>query len=132
MKTKILALLVAAMTSHAWAEPDAALERQRALAVQHEHDAATRVDYYAKQTIIAETDLATAQIVIDMAVTQRQEAQRANDAKAAGYWTQRHRAALADQRDAQARIARFRAERDRARADFEASAADVRRLRVRG
>jgi len=132
MKTKILALLMATATSHAWAEPDSSVERQRALAILQEHDAGTRVDYYAKQTIIAETDLATAQITIDMSLTQWEVARRANDAKAAAYWEKRNRAALADQRAAQQRATRFRAERDRARADFEASAADVRRLRDRG
>jgi len=132
MMTKILALLLATATSHAWAEPDSGLERQRALAIENEHDAGVRVDYYAKETTIAEIDLATAQITIDMAVTQREVARRANDAKAAGYWAKRYRAALADQREAQERATRFRAERDRAREDFEASAADVRRLRRPG
>jgi hypothetical protein len=132
MMTKILALLVATSTTHAWAEPDSGLERQRAAAVKHEHDAGVRVDYYAKETLIADTDLKTAQITIDMALTQRDLARRANDAKTADYWTKRYRAALADQRDAQERAARFRAERDRARKDFEASAADLRRLRDRG
>ena len=132
MKTKILALVMATATSHAWAEPDSGLEHQRALAIQHEHDAGVRVDYYAKQTIIAETDLATAQITIDMAVKQWQVAHDASDTKAAAYWAKRHRAALADRRDARERAARFRRERDRAREDFEASAADVRSLRDRG
>jgi len=132
MKTKILALLVAASTSHAWAEPDSSLDRQRALAIKHEHDAGVRVDYYAKEAVIADTDLATAQITIDMAVTQQEVARRANDAKAAGYWAKRQRAALADRREAEDRATRFRAERERARKDFEASAADLRRLRDRG
>jgi len=132
MMTKILAVLVATATSHAWADPAATLERQRALAVLHERDAGVRVDYYAKQTIIAERERATAEITIDMALTQLQEALRANDAKAARYWADRHSVAAAEAFEAKARAARFRAQRDRAREAFEASAADVRRLRDRG
>jgi hypothetical protein len=132
MMTKILAVLVATATSHAWADPAPTVDQRRDLAVKHERDAGVRVDYYAKQTMIAERERAAAEITIDMALTQLQEALRTNDAKAARYWTDRHRVAAAEAFEAKARAARFRAERDRARDAFEASAADVRRLRDRG
>ena len=132
MKTKILALVMFATASSAWADPNSALERERVVAVQHERADGVRVSYYAKLTTIAERDSATAQITIDTAFAQWGEALRSKDANSAGYWAQRFSAAREDQREADARAARFRVERDNARSSFEASAAKVRKLRARG
>ncbi|MEO8703000.1 MAG: hypothetical protein ABI867_23340 [Kofleriaceae bacterium] len=131
MKTKILSLAVlAGLAAPAFADTrtPGALD----VAVAHERSAGTRVAYYARMTIIAERDRATAQIVIDMAKAEWGAALRANDADAAGYWAKRHRDALVEQRRATSDALLYRTARDAAREEFEASAREVRRHRHDG
>jgi hypothetical protein len=97
-------------------------------AIANERDAATREWYSAQLTTIAERDIVTAQIVRDMAQSQWDAAVRTHRADDAGRWANRHFIALRDERDAQARAARYARERDQARADFQVSGAEVRRL----
>jgi len=103
------------------ADPTAAVHSQR--------DDGARVAYYAALTTIAERDTKTAEITLDMSREQWEIAVRAQDKEAAAYWTQRHRLAQAEAREARARADRYRVERDSARADFEDSAAEVRAQR---
>lgn len=109
MKFTILtALLISSAT--ALANPHDQLEA----AQQRVHEASTRVSYYEMQQMIAERDVATARIQLDTASKQHDTARYAH--------------ALRDEREAQARASRFRAENDRARSDLHASNDQVRRL----
>ena len=112
------------------ADPPPAIEPSSA--VQSERSAGTRVAYYAQLTTIAERDMVTAQITLQMAQKQREIAIRKGDDEAANYWETRRRAALTDQADARQRADRFRTERDRARGDFGESAAELRKPRTLG
>lgn len=126
-KILVLASLVAAPLT-ASADPAALADDEvaRCSALLAERADGTRVAHYAQLTTIAERDVATAQLTIDLAKRQWDIAVRDGDTDAASYWAGRQRTALADQREASQRVSRFRAERDRARSDFEASATQLR------
>lgn len=131
-KFLVLATLASApVAAHADASkaPDPTREADHAAAVTSQRDDGARVAYYAALTTIAERDIKTAEITLDMAREQWEIAVRAQDKDAATYWTQRHRLAQAEAREARGRADRYRIERDSARADFEDSAADVRAQR---
>ena len=100
-------------------------------AVAAEHEASTRQHYHAQLATIAERDIVTAQIIRDMSAKQWNEALRDQRGDDAERWARRHAEALRDERDARARAEHYAAERDKARADFEASAAKVRKLSAR-
>lgn len=102
---------------------------ERAVAVHSQRDDGARVAYYAALTTIAERDIKTAEITLDMSREQWDAAMRAQDKGAAAYWAQRHRLAQVEAREARVRADRNRVERDSARADFEDSAAEVRAQR---
>jgi hypothetical protein len=134
MTSKILfALLLSANLASADAGADdrpAAADTVDA-AVAAEHEASTREHYNAQLTTIAERDIVTAQIVRDMSVKEWNAALREHRSDDADRWAQRHAAALRDEHDARERAAHYAAERDKARADFDASADKVRKLSAR-
>jgi hypothetical protein len=128
MTSKILfALLISANLASADDRPAAAADPVDA-AVAAEHEASTRQRYHAQLATIAERDIVTALIIRDMSVKQWNAALHEHRSGDAEYWAQRHAAALRDERDARDRAAHYAAERDKARADFEASAQRVRKL----
>ena len=100
-------------------------------AVAAEHEASTRERYNAQLTTIAERDIVTAQIIRDMSVKQWNAALSEHRSDDADRWALRHAAALRDEHDARERAAHYAAERDKARADFDASADKVRKLSAR-
>ena len=109
MRFKVLAaLLISSATALANPHDQLAAAQQRVI------DASTRVSYYEMQATIAERDIATARIQLDTASKQRNKA--------------RYAQAVNDEREAQARAARFRQESDRARSDLQASNEQVRGL----
>lgn len=97
-------------------------------AVASEREASTRERYNAQLTTIAERDIVTAEITRDTAVKAWNTAVHDNRPADVEHWSQRHAEALRDERDARQRAEFFARERDKARADFEASAEKVRRL----
>lgn len=131
MTSKILAfLLLSASMANADDRRSSSADDLDA-ATSSEREAATREHYHAQLTTIAERDIVTAQIVRDMALKQWEAAVHARDNGEAGQWATRLAMALRDERDAQTRAADQARERDQARADFEVSAAQVRRLSAR-
>ena len=131
MTSKILfALLLSANLASADDRPAASVDSVDA-AVAAEHEASTREHYNAQLTTIAERDIVTAQIVRDMAVKQWNEALREHRSEDADRWAQRHASALRDEREARDRATHYAAERDKARAEFDASAEKVRKLSAR-
>lgn len=128
MKSLILALTLLAGAGSA----DPGRDSARELAIGRERAAGTRVEYYAKQNIIAERDRVTAQIAIAMTNARWNEAVRQGHPRDAGYWAKRHSDALAAAREARQRAVDSRAALAEARAAFEVSAAEVRRLRRPG
>jgi len=127
MTSKILfAVLLSANLASADDRPVAAGTVDAAVAAEHE--ASTRQHYHAQLATIAERDIVTAEIIRDMAAKQRDEAVREHRTGDADRWAARHAEALRDERDARGRAAHHAAERDKARADFEASADKVREL----
>ena len=128
MTSKILALI---LFSASIASADAPPADDLDAVVAAEHEASTREHYNAQLATIAERDIATAQIIRDMAVQQYGVAVRDHRTGDADRWAKRHADALRDERDAQARAALYARERDQARADFEALADQVRRLSAR-
>jgi hypothetical protein len=130
MTSKILfALLLSANLASADDRPAPADPADAAVAAEHE--ASTRVHYNAQLATIAERDIVTAQIIRDMSAKQWNEAVREQRAADVDRWAQRHAEAVRDEHDARGRAAHYAAERDKARADFEASADKVRKLSVR-
>jgi hypothetical protein len=130
MTSKILfALLLSANLAIADDRPAAADPVDAAVAAERE--ASTRVHYNAQLATIAERDIVTAQIILDMSSKQWNEAQREQRVGDAERWARRHAEALRDERDARDRAAHYAAERDKARADFEASATKLRKLSAR-
>jgi hypothetical protein len=128
MTSKILAfLLLSANFARADDRPADNLEA----AIASERAASVRQRYNAQETVIAERDIVTAQITRDMAARQWQLAVSENRSDDADRWAKRHAAALRDEQEAQVRAQRYARERDRARADFRASATRVRRLETR-
>jgi hypothetical protein len=125
-------LAVALLAAPAVAVADTPYDDAADRVIARERQDGARVAYYAKMTIIAERDLATATRVIEMARVHRAIALRHRDARAAAYWSRRWEQALADARHARRDAARFSRARDAARADFEASADAVRNLRGPG
>jgi hypothetical protein len=111
---------------------DLPTDAARSSAEHAERSAGARVQYYAQLTTIAERDVVTAQITIDLAQKQRELAIRKGDDDAATYWEKRRQDATSDQRNARQRADRARSERDRARGDFGESAAEMRKPRNLG
>jgi hypothetical protein len=131
LTSKILfAVLVSANLASADDRPAPAADPVDA-AVAAEHAASTRQRYHAQLATIAERDIVTAQIIRDMAAKQWNEAVREHRTGDADRWAVRHAEALRDERDARARAEHYAAERDKARAEFEASADKVRKLSAR-
>ena len=95
---KILAALLI-FTATTWAggsELDAAVQRER--------EASTRVWYYETQTTIAERDVETAQITLQLATMERVKAVNENRTADANKWAKRHAEASRDERAAQAKL----------------------------
>jgi hypothetical protein len=132
MTSKILAVLLlsANLASAEETRPAPAPDGMQA-AVASEREAATREEYYAQLTTIAERDIVTAQIIRDMALKQWDMAVRADRTDDATRWAKRHSTALRDEQEAQGRAKYFALARDQARSDFQASADEVRRLERR-
>jgi len=123
MKSKlIVALLFLSATAVAAPQSELAAARQSLQA------ASTRVSYHEKEIIIAERDIATARIHENTASKARTDALRAHDSAAASTWARRYDDAVNDEREAQARAARCRSDRDAAREDMQASTERVRHL----
>jgi hypothetical protein len=125
------------MTSRAFALALLAAVAAPAAADTPENDAITSsrpdsetsdVDFYVKQTTIAERDLATAHLTMKMAEEQRDRAVRAHDPDLAGYWASRYSGAAEEAREASQRAGRMRVAQNAARERIEASA---RRPRAR-
>jgi hypothetical protein len=123
MKSKlIVALLFSSATALAGPHDDLAAARQRVQV------ASTRVSYHEKETIIAERDIATARVHQNTALKGQGEARHAHDSGAASSWARRYDDAMKDEREAQARAARCRSDRDAAREDLHAATANVTKL----
>jgi hypothetical protein len=131
MTSKILAALLLSGTLASADNPAAPARDSIDAAHASEHDAAARERYHAQLTTIAERDIVTAQITLDMALRQWELAIQAHREDDARGWAMRCAGALRDERDAQARARHYARERDRARSDFEASADQIRRLERR-
>ena len=125
MHTKILAAILFLPVS-VFADPPSHDDLDGAIA--SEHESSNRVRYYAQETTIAERDIVTATIKRDIARNRWNAAVRDDHAATAGKWALRYHDAKREEANAQERAARFRYDRDVARADFRASAEQTRRL----
>lgn len=141
MSTKLIAVtvaLAAGLGTRAAADPDpvvttdvVAADRDIAAAVARAHDDGQRIAYHAALTTIAERDVASAQLLVQVMHERWDLALRHHDPVAAGKWATAHADAKSQQDEASRRFASERAERDAAMDAFRRDAAELRQATAR-
>ena len=140
MPTKLIAVtlaLAAGLGTRAAAEPEVATadivaaDREIAAAVARAHEDGQRIAYHAALTSIAERDVASAQLLVQVMRERWDLALRHHDPVAAGKWATAHADAKSQEEEASRRFATEEAQRDAAMDAFRRDAAELRQATAR-
>jgi hypothetical protein len=127
MQTKVSVAIFSVLTvgGVAYASPNSDLSE----AIARTHDDGIRVAYHAAETVIAERDLASAQLEMQTTHDRWDAAVRADHSDDAAKWAEAHMRAQDVAKEASNRAIAERAERDLARADFRRDAEEAMRAK---
>jgi hypothetical protein len=139
MSTKLIAVtlaLAAGLGTRAAADPAVtadvvAADRDIAAAVARAHEDGQRIAYYATLTAIAERDVASSQLLVQVMQERWDLALRHRDPVAAGTWATAHADAKSQEEEASRRFATEQAQRDAAVDAFRRDAAELRQATAR-
>lgn len=139
MSTKLIAVtlaLAAGLGTRAAADPEVtadvvAADREIAAAVARAHEDGQRIAYYAAVTSIAERDVASSQLLVQVMQERWDLALRHHDPVAAGKWATAHADAKSQEEEASRRFSTEQAQRDAAVDAFRRDAAELRQATAR-